>query len=78
MPEKTAIKHILFDVKKEFQTQHVTLNQTYSIGKLHVTLFTSWVALGGLVVRVLATGPRFTGSNPAEGDGFIMATKSVA
>jgi hypothetical protein len=42
---------------------------------LDITLFTSWIALDGLVVSVLATGPRFTGSNPAEGDGFIMAIK---
>jgi hypothetical protein len=28
------------------------------------------VTLGGLVVSVLATGPRFAGSNPAEDDGF--------
>jgi hypothetical protein len=30
------------------------------------------VALGGLVISVLATGPdqRFAGSNPAEDDGF--------
>jgi hypothetical protein len=28
------------------------------------------VALGGLVVSVLATGPKVAGSNPAEDDGF--------
>jgi hypothetical protein len=28
------------------------------------------VALGGLVVRMLALDPRFAGSNPAEDDGF--------
>jgi hypothetical protein len=28
------------------------------------------VALGGLVVSVLATGPMVVGSNPAEDDGF--------
>jgi hypothetical protein len=32
---------------------------------------TEWkVALGGLVVSVLATGPKVAGSNPAEDDGF--------
>jgi hypothetical protein len=31
---------------------------------------TLWVALGGLVVSVLATGPKVAGSNPAEDDGF--------
>jgi hypothetical protein len=29
-----------------------------------------WFALGGLVVSVLATGPKVAGSNPAEDDGF--------
>jgi hypothetical protein len=28
------------------------------------------VALGGVVVSVLATGPKVAGSNPAEDDGF--------
>jgi hypothetical protein len=28
------------------------------------------VAVGGVVVSVLAVDPRFTGSNPAEDDGF--------
>jgi hypothetical protein len=28
------------------------------------------VALGGVVVSVLATDPRFAGLNPAEDDGF--------
>jgi hypothetical protein len=28
------------------------------------------VALGGLVVSVLANGPKVAGSNPAEDDGF--------
>jgi hypothetical protein len=28
------------------------------------------VALGGLVVSVLATGPKVAGSNPTEDDGF--------
>jgi hypothetical protein len=28
------------------------------------------VALGGVVVSVLATGPNVAGSNPAEDDGF--------
>jgi hypothetical protein len=28
------------------------------------------VAVGGLVVSVLATGPKVAGSNPAEDDGF--------
>jgi hypothetical protein len=28
------------------------------------------VALGGLVVSMLATGPKVAGSNPAEDDGF--------
>jgi hypothetical protein len=28
------------------------------------------VALGGLVVSVLATGPKVAGSNPAEDNGF--------
>jgi hypothetical protein len=28
------------------------------------------VAIGGVVVSVLATGPRVAGSNPAEDDGF--------
>jgi hypothetical protein len=30
----------------------------------------SRVALGGLVVSVLATGPKVAGSNPGEDDGF--------
>jgi hypothetical protein len=34
------------------------------------TTMTSSVALGGLVVSVLATGPKVAGSNPAEDDGF--------
>jgi hypothetical protein len=29
-----------------------------------------YVALGGLVVSMLATGPKVAGSNPAEDDGF--------
>jgi hypothetical protein len=29
-----------------------------------------FVALGGLVVSVLATGPKVASSNPAEDDGF--------
>jgi hypothetical protein len=33
------------------------------------------VALGGLVVIVLATGPRFAGLNPAEDDWFLSAIK---
>jgi hypothetical protein len=28
------------------------------------------IALGGLLVNVLATGPKVAGSNPAEKDGF--------
>jgi hypothetical protein len=28
------------------------------------------IALGGVVVSVLATGPKVAGSNPAEDDGF--------
>jgi hypothetical protein len=36
---------------------------------------TSEVVLGGLVVRVLAIRPRFTSSNPAEGDRFYWAIK---
>jgi hypothetical protein len=28
------------------------------------------VAVGGVVVSVLATGPKVAGSNPAEDDGF--------
>jgi hypothetical protein len=31
--------------------------------------------LGGLVVSVLATRPRFTGSNPAKNDGSLRAIK---
>jgi hypothetical protein len=30
----------------------------------------SIVALGGVVVSVLATGPKVVGTNPAEDDGF--------
>jgi hypothetical protein len=33
------------------------------------------VSLGGVVVMVLAIGPKLTGSNPAEGDGLLMAIK---
>jgi hypothetical protein len=33
------------------------------------------VALGGLMVTVLAIGPRFAGSNPTEGDGFFRTIK---
>jgi hypothetical protein len=33
-------------------------------------LFLIAVALGGVVVSVLATGPKVAGSNPAEDDGF--------
>jgi hypothetical protein len=33
------------------------------------------VILCGLVVRVLATGKGFAGSNPAEGDGFLRTIK---
>jgi hypothetical protein len=33
------------------------------------------VALSGLVVACLQFGPRFVGSNPAENDGFLKATK---
>jgi hypothetical protein len=32
--------------------------------------FSFEVALGGLMVYVLATGPKVGGSNPTEGDGF--------
>jgi hypothetical protein len=34
-----------------------------------------YVALGGLVVIVLATGPWFAGSNPAEDDGMLRTIK---
>jgi hypothetical protein len=33
------------------------------------------VALGGPVVIMLAIGPKFTGSNPAENDGFLRTIK---
>jgi hypothetical protein len=34
-----------------------------------------WVVLGGVMVSVLPTGPRFSSSNPAEGDAFLKAIK---
>jgi hypothetical protein len=42
------------------ETKYVTIN--------HRQFY--FVALGGLVVSVLATGPKVAGSNPAEDDGF--------
>jgi hypothetical protein len=33
--------------------------------------------LCGLVVGVLALDPRFAGSNPAEGDGFLKGYKNL-
>jgi hypothetical protein len=39
------------------------------IEKFH-NLYSLPVALGGVVVSVLATGPKVAGSNPAEDDGF--------
>jgi hypothetical protein len=34
--------------------------------------------LGDAMISVLAIGPRFAGSNPAESDGFLRAIKSAA
>jgi hypothetical protein len=45
---------------------------TYVVG-IYIHLLETrniFVALGGLVVSVLATGPKVAGSNPAEDDGF--------
>jgi hypothetical protein len=39
----------------------------------------SWdVALGGVVVSVLATGPKVRGFKPGRGRWFLMVIKSVA
>jgi hypothetical protein len=36
------------------------------------------VVLGGLVVIVLATGPKFAGSNPAEGNVFLKIRSTTS
>jgi hypothetical protein len=38
-------------------------------------IFVNFVDLGGLVVSVLATGPRFAGSIPTEVDVFLRVIK---
>jgi hypothetical protein len=41
-------------------------------------LVVSWMlsSLGGVVVSVLATGPKGHGFKPGRGDGFLMAIKN--
>jgi hypothetical protein len=51
------------EVKRSF---HINSLQGFAIFK---------VSLGGIVVMVLAIGLKLTGSNPAEGDGLLVAIK---
>jgi hypothetical protein len=46
--------------------------------ELHYTCNSEDCRLGGVVVSVLATGPKRRGFKPGRGDGFLRAIKSAA
>jgi hypothetical protein len=66
-----ASKEIGVEVNSE-KTKYMFMSRHQSAGQSNCIRVAnkSFVALGGVVVSVLATGPKVAGSNPAEDDGF--------